>query len=409
MSLQQPRWGDVGIIALVPDQWSSVWMDRHHVLTRLASYFQVVWMYQPGWRQCLSAMGRRGVVAGASVATAGAMQVYEPGLWLPRLGRPSWLGRFTAKRRFERVHDMLRAQGCRKIVLYLWGIEFADAIDSIPHDLTIYNVSDEYSFSSTEVPVTTAEHRLLSTVGQVFIISPALMKKKGGINPHTDFVPAGVDYWRYATPMPEPNELRQIPHPRIGYLGHLKRNLDWNLLLELSANHPYWSFVFVGPKSPHPEIDDAINEMSRRPNVHFLGGRPAERLGEYVQHFDVCTMPYVVDDYTKYIYPGKMHEYLASGNPVVSAPVHSVHEFQSVITIATNTQEWSVAIQDALSERENTQGRRTARQAVASEYDWGRLVEKIANTIAARLDLDTPDASHGLNSASDSVLNTSFR
>jgi glycosyltransferase involved in cell wall biosynthesis len=203
--------------------------------------------------------------------------------------------------------------------------------------------------------------------------------------------------------MPEPDDLRQIPHPRIGYLGHLKRNLDWPLLLELSGSRPDWSFVFVGPKSPHPEINDALSEMSRRPNVHFLGGRPAERLGEYIQHFDVCTMPYVVDDYTKYIYPGKMHEYLASGNPVVSAPVRSVQEFQDVITIAAGAQEWSVAIQGALSERENTQERRTARQEVAHEYDWGRLVEKIANTIAARLDLQTPDASGGVDSTRDSV------
>jgi glycosyltransferase involved in cell wall biosynthesis len=406
MNLQQPRWGNVGIIALVPDQWSSVWMDRHHVLTRLASYFHVVWMHQPGWRQCLSAMGRSGVASKGYSAPAGAMQVYEPRLWFPRLGRPSWLGRFTAKSRFKQVYDMMRAQGCRKIVLYLWGVEFADAIDYIPHNLSIYNVSDEYSFSSTEVPVTPKEHRLLSTVGQVFIISPALMEKKGGVNPHTAFVPAGVDYWRYATPMPEPDDLRQIPHPRIGYLGHLKRNLDWPLLLELTGSRPDWSFVFVGPKSPHPEINDALSEMSRRPNVHFLGGRPAERLGEYIQHFDVCTMPYVVDDYTKYIYPGKMHEYLASGKPVVSAPVRSVHEFQDVITIATSAQEWSVAIQGALSERENTQERRMARQKVAHEYDWGRLVEKIANTIAARLDLETPDAAAGVNSAPDSVTTT---
>ena len=95
--------------------------------------------------------------------------------------------------------------------------------------------------------------------------------------------------------------------------------------------------------------------MSRRPNVHFLGGRPAERLGEYIQHFDVCTMPYVVDDYTKYIYPGKMHEYLASGNPVVSAPVRSVQEFKGVIEVAGDAEEWSKAIERSLTEQENTE------------------------------------------------------
>jgi len=285
------------------------------------------------------------------------------------------------------VCDGLRAQGCKKIVVYLWGLQFADTLDHIAHDLSIYNVSDEYSFSSTEVAVSSRERRLLESVGQVYIISPALMEKKGHFNPHTGFLPAGVDYKRYATPAPEPEDMKAIPHPRVGYLGHLKRRLDWALLLELSAAHPEWSFVFVGPKSPHG-IDQALEEMSRRPNVHFLGGNPAERLGEYVQHFDVCTMPYVVDDYTKYIYPGKMHEYLASGHPVVSAPVRSVQEFKDVIAIANSTTEWSKARRRGvlIDANQNGPGRTIASvysvrprpgAPVSTPVDWDELTPKL--------------------------------
>ncbi len=378
-------------------------MDRHHVLTRLANYFHVVWMHQPDWRECLSTLSGPGRDASRHPENAGAMQVYQADPWSPRLGRPHWLARLTERRRFRQVCDDLRAQGCKKIVLYLWGLQFADTLDHIPHDLSIYNVSDEYSFSSTEVAVSARERRLLESVGQVYIISPALMEKKGHFNPHTGFLPAGVDYNRYATPTPEPEDMKPIPHPRVGYLGHLKRRLDWSLLLELSAAHPQWSFVFVGPKSPHG-IDDALREMSTRSNVYFLGGKPAERLGEYVQHFDVCTMPYVVDDYTKYIYPGKMHEYLASGNPVVSAPVRSVQEFKDVITIASTTAEWSTAIASALTPGQNSPARRAGRQTVAREYDWENLVNKMAQTIATRLGLPTAAAPAGVESGADSAV-----
>lgn len=387
---QQPLLHDVGIIALVPDEWGPVWMDRHHVLSRLAGYFNVVWMYQPGWRQTISALHSRRF-SSKVYPKPGALYVYEPRFWLPRLGRPAWLGQYTARRRFKQVCDHLRAQGCTKVVLYLWGLEYADTLGQVPHDLSIYNVSDEYSFSSTEVPVSPAERSLLESVGQVFIISPALMEKKGRFNPNTEFIPAGVDYWRYATPRPEPDDLREIPHPRIGYLGHLKRMLDWSLLLKLSAMHPEWSFVFVGPKRPHPEIDDALKQISQRPNVYFLGGKPADRLGDYIQHFDVCTMPYRMDDYTKYIYPGKMHEYLASGKPVVSAPIRSVEEFRHVITLASNCEEWSNAIERALSDKEIAPGRCLERQMVAREYDWEALVHRIACTIAGRLGLAVPN------------------
>jgi glycosyltransferase involved in cell wall biosynthesis len=157
------------------------------------------------------------------------------------------------------------------------------------------------------------------------------------------------------------------------------------LLLELSAAHPQWSFVFVGPRGPHTEIEGALEQMSRRANVYFLGGKPTHCLGAYPQHFDVCAMPYQMDSYTKYIYPLKMHEYLASGKPVVSVPIRSVVEFKHVITLASNGEEWSNALACALSPGENAPGRCAERQKVAREHDWEALVARIAHTIAGRL------------------------
>ena len=55
------------------------------------------------------------------------------------------------------------------------------------------------------------EVQIIQAVGQVFIHSPAMMDKKGYLNPHTEFVPNGVDYASYAEPAPEPEDLR--PHP----------------------------------------------------------------------------------------------------------------------------------------------------------------------------------------------------
>src|SRR6202040_822700 len=111
--------------------------------------------------------------------------------------------------------------------------------------------------------------------------------------------------------------------------------LDWPLLLKLTAAHPEWSFVFVGPRKGHAEIDQLLEQLSRQPNVYFLGGKATESLGGYPQHFDVCIMPYLPDDYTKYIYPLKMHEYLASGTPVVSTPIRSVLDFGNVVALAS--------------------------------------------------------------------------
>jgi glycosyltransferase involved in cell wall biosynthesis len=390
MSLSQPRLGEVGVIALVPDRWGPQWMDRHHMLSRLAGFFHVVWMTQPGWRECLSELHPLRMTLADYAPRPAGLQVYEPGFWLPKLGRPAWLARFTSRQRLKHACNLLRARGCTKVVLYICRPDFSDALEHALHDFSIYYVSDEYSFSATEVAVSPSERSLLESVGQVFLTSPALMEKRGSFNPNTEFVPMGVDYRKFATPVPEPEDLRRIPSPRIGYVGHLKRRLDWPLMLELSALHPKWSFVFVGPKGPHAGIEGALKQLSGRPNVYFLGGKPTECLGGYPQHFDVNIMPYRIDDYTKYVYPLKMHEYLASGRPVVSTPLRSVEDFRHVIAIAASREEWSNAIECALSEEQNTPHRRRQRQRVAREYDWDPLVERMARTIAERLGMQVP-------------------
>ena len=130
--------------------------------------------------------------------------------------------------------------------------------------------------------------------------------------------------------------------------------------------------------------------MTRLPNVHFLGGKRTERLGAYPQHFDVCIMPYILDDYTKYIYPLKLHEYLASGTPVISARIPVVEDFRKVVSIAGDSKEWSQAIERAFSREETNDVRRAERQAVARQHDWGTLVEKIARVIGQRLAIQIP-------------------
>jgi glycosyltransferase involved in cell wall biosynthesis len=101
-------------------------------------------------------------------------------------------------------------------------------------------------------------------------------------------------------------------------------------------------------------------------------------------------MPYQVDDYTRYVYPLKMHEYLASGKPVVSSPIRSVEDFKHVITMAGDREEWSLAIEHALSAEQNTPDRRARRQEVARYYDWDGLVTRIARTITTGLGVGFP-------------------
>jgi glycosyltransferase involved in cell wall biosynthesis len=212
------------------------------------------------------------------------------------------------------------------------------------------------------------------------------MEKKGSYNPNTILVTNGVDFEAHAGPVPEPADLAAIPHPRIGYSGWIKKQLNWQLMVSLSRQHPEWSFVFVGGMSPHAGIAEIIQQLSTLTNVHFLGSKSSVEIAAYPQHFDVCIMPYHVDDYTKYIYPMKLHEYLAGGRPTVGTPIRSLEPFSEVIALVQSTDEWSAAISDALHPDANTEERRAFRQSVARKHDWEAVVFDIAKTIAHHLE-----------------------
>jgi glycosyltransferase involved in cell wall biosynthesis len=387
---RSPLFREVGVIALVPDRWGPCWQARHQIATRLARYFEVVWVdCPPTWQESLR--WPRPPAWQSAVAPAG-FQVYRAGPWSPDLGRPTWLRRWLTRERLQQASRLLWDRGCSKIVLYLWRPEFADSLNLVDHELSCYHIDDEYSFSPLERELDATEVQLIRAVNQVFIHSPAMMERKGTLNPNTQFAPNGVDYEKYITPTAEPAALHSIPKPRIGYTGNLKKMLNWRLLLDLSTMHPEWSFVLVGRMQPHLEVREAQGELSRRQNIYVLGPRPSELIPSFVQHLDVCIMPYMLDGYTKYIYPLKLHEYLASGNPVVSSPIPSLQEFKEVLLLANGPHEWSSMLTRALSSQENTSERRAARQLVAARYEWDLLVEKLARTLARRLGLAFPEA-----------------
>ena len=157
----------------------------------------------------------------------------------------------------------------------------------------------------------------MADVDEVFIHSPAIMARKGKYCRSATLTPNGVDFDAFANARPLPEALAAIKGPRIGYSGFLKIQLNWDLLFDVARQNPQWSFVFAGKPLDQPGLADALTRIDALPNVHLLGGKSSVELSAYPQHFDVCMLPYRVDDYTRYIDPLKLGEYMASGRPAV--------------------------------------------------------------------------------------------
>lgn len=386
MGRSQPIFQDIGVVAFVPEEWGGPWLSRHQVLTRLSKYFHVVWA-EPArrWRPFVAG-GRKSMKQSSPTAQfPESLVLYQPERWLPWFGRPAWLASWTAAERARRATALLRRRGCKTIIFYLWRPYFDRALESGLHDFSCYHIVDEYSFSPTERPLEDREVQLIKQVDQVFIHSPALMERKGHFNLHTLCVPNGVNYRSFATQQEEPDDLRGVPHPRIGYIGVIKTQLDLRLLLGLATRHREWSFVFVGPQNSLGMDAPIMDELSRLPNVHVLGHKPIEIACAYPQHMDVCLLPYKDNDYTKYIYPLKLHEYLAGGKPIVGTSIRSLLDFAHVIKLASTLEEWSQALTESLEPDMMSIEQLEKRRNIAKQVDWETLVHTIAGSLCNRI------------------------
>lgn len=380
-----PLMPDVGVIALVPEKWEAPVRARHQIMPRLARYFNVVWMQPPdGWRECW--FGRSNQGPASIPAPAGtSFSIYNPGPLLPLFYKPESLARFTDAQRLGRARRILRQRGATKIVLYLWRPTFDTALDRVEHDLSLYHIVDEYNFSETEQENDNRETRLIKRAGQVIVHSPALMEKKGALNPTTTYLPNGVDFEMFAAPCAEPADLAKIPHPRVGYVGVIKKELDLQQLLDLSLRHTRYSFVFVGPIGFIGDRVTVLDALRARPNVYFLGEKPIAKLPSYNQHIDVALLSYDFTAFNNYIFPLKLHEYMAAGCPVVGTPIKTLRGFKDHVRLATTLDEWSSALEEMLAPAARTPQAVESRRAIARRYDWNRVTDGVAHLIANRL------------------------
>ena len=129
---------------------------------------------------------------------------------------------------------------------------------------------------------------------------------------------------------PDPDSpLSRMRRPIVGMFGVFDRRVDGDALRASAQALPQATFVVLGPV-----VDREPGEFRDLGNLVFLGSLPYERLPRHVAHFDVCILPYVVDETTRSINPLKLKEYLATGKPVVSTPLPEAERLGAYLTLA---------------------------------------------------------------------------
>ena len=124
--------------------------------------------------------------------------------------------------------------------------------------------------------------------------------------------------------------------PFFGYYGVVDERLDYELIEALADAHQAGSVVLVGPMI---KVDP--DRLPRRRNLHYLGQRPYALLPAYLKGFDVCLMPWALNEATRTISPTKTLEYMAGSKPIVSTAVHDVvRDHGDIVFVARNAAEF---------------------------------------------------------------------
>jgi glycosyltransferase involved in cell wall biosynthesis len=210
---------------------------------------------------------------------------------------------------------------------------------------------------------------------KVFVTSENLEKEMHRFKDqgHVLRVPNGValEKFRDVSPHPEVEALKSRFKKVIGYVGVVHKWTDVDLVGFCADRLPDFAFVIVGPAK---EI--FVKGIQDKPNVFLMGRRPHHEIPEFIQAYDVCLNPFVLDEIGHDTNPVKLYEYLSLGKPVVSTAIHELKSFEGLIYSAEGGSDFLARLEEAAAESEDG-AQREKRISFAKENAWDKRLDRI--------------------------------
>jgi glycosyltransferase involved in cell wall biosynthesis len=274
--------------------------------------------------------------------------------------------------RFLRREPALAA-GVDVLLDYSASRSALELIARVPHRQLVYDCTDDW-LAVRDIPacLPSDERTLLARADLTLVPSRGLEARKRPHARRLERVPHGALVERFLVPL----RPRRADDPlTLLYYGHLlAQHLDFVALDALARARPAWRIVLVGPvKTPHVFP----------PNVELPGQQPHERLREFIARADVMLLPYALNDYTRAVLPAKTYECLATGRPIVAAPLPElVADFSAQMRFAARPDEWASAVEQAFEAHSPQAG--AAQVQLAQANTWESRYARIGELLAGR-------------------------
>jgi glycosyltransferase involved in cell wall biosynthesis len=291
----------------------------------------------------------------------------------------NYINEFVRARSIRRTLEKLNAHDP---VLWIYPPDAGRVVGKLGESVSVYYCADDWAANdqwwNRAADIRKREGELGAKVDLIVGTSTKLVQRWRERHDNVLFVANGADVATFSqardSTLPEPEDLRAIPHPRIGYIGFVDSRLNTSLYEKLSASRPDWSFVILGPTN---EMNLDLAQLRKMPNVHFIPGRTRAQLPAYLKNFDVCTIPYVLNTLSESIFPLKLFEYLAAGRPIVTTALPELLPYREYIHVAATADEFLFGLEQSLSDPLPSPS-----QTFLDENSWDTKAERLWQTLA---------------------------
>jgi glycosyltransferase involved in cell wall biosynthesis len=298
-----------------------------------------------------------------------------------------WARTVNRKLLTAQIGRLARRGGLSNPILWIAIPTAADMIGELAEQLVVYQVSDKYDANlmdhATDLATIRKLHeRAIDNADLVVYSGQKLLAEADRARERSFLLEQAVDFDHWsrlgAGELTVAEAVARIPRPRLGYFGAIEPWLiDQELIKRAARERPEWQWVFIGNKSRGVEIEAL-------PNTHFLPPVPYHELPNYAAGFDVCVLPWdTAHSFTSYGSAIKVREYLATGLPVVIAPLPEYEPMSGVLRIARSHDDWFHLVAAALAEKDP--GAVRARQAAVASGTWDARAEFVSSLIETAL------------------------
>ncbi len=325
------------VVILSGIRWDFLWQRHHDLATLFASAgYPTVFVETTGLanprpnKATLRKVASRIRRAGAKDRLEKELTVYAPLVTPPKGVIFRWLNR-----RFfvpQVVRDLEVIVGSDPVVVaYPPTRTTLDLISGLHPRLVFYDCSDDYAhFPGAPGDVAATERELLRRADLVSCTSTRLLEKVRPSRPDAFLSGPAVDYERFRV-LQENRPVREVR--TVCFFGHVSRERTDFSALRAVARAGFEVRIVGG-------LGRVDKDVMRMPGIYYKGEVPHAELPAALAGADAFVLAYKVNGLTRSIAPAKTYECLATGKPVVAAPLPALEELAGHVYLAEGPEDY---------------------------------------------------------------------